>query len=137
MDSEGTALSDDSIQKQGRALRNSVVFNKEFLKLVNEKQGSWHRLFSARLLISGYVLDTQLPKKVATPPQFVIDSLQDAQAEFTVTFDCHYAGMRQALGRISLELDPFLEIHQVKLHLFGAAPQSQVCNDDMKQRRFA
>jgi len=45
--------------------------------------------------------------------------------------------MGQAVGRVALELDAFLEVHQVKLHLLGAAPQRQVGDDDVEQGGLA
>jgi len=30
-----------------------------------------------------------------------------------------------------------LEIHQIKFHLFRAAPQRQICDDDVEQSGFA
>ncbi len=65
--------------------------------------------------------------------QFLVHALQHAQAEFAVALDGHDARVRQSASRVALELDAFLEVHQVKLHLLRAAPQRQVGDDDVEQ----
>src|SRR5580765_2723060 len=45
--------------------------------------------------------------------------------------------MWQAACGIAFELDAFLEIHEIKLHLLRAAPKSEIRNHDMEQSGLA
>ena len=38
---------------------------------------------------------------------------------------------------VALELDAFLEVHEIKFHLLRAAPQREIRDDDVEQRGFA
>ena len=45
--------------------------------------------------------------------------------------------MRQFAAAVAFELDTFFEVHEVKLHLLGAARQREVRDDDVEQRGLA
>ena len=101
-------------------LRDLVVLDEKFLELVDHQQRTGHRLGAAGALVAGHILHAQLAKQVAAALEFLIDALQNAQAEFAIALDGDDAGVRQFLFRVAFELDAFLEIDQVKLHLFRA-----------------
>ena len=87
MDAKGPALPDDSIQQQRRGLGNLVVFDEEFLELVNDQQRSGNGLGAAGPLVAGDILHTEFSEHVAAALQFVIQALEHAQAEFAIAFD--------------------------------------------------
>ena len=136
MNAEGTSLAHNTIQKDRGILCDAIVFHEEFLELVDNQEGSRHRFTSARLLVASHVLHPQLAEHVPPPLQFLVHPLEHAQAELPVTLDRHHPRMRQTRRRVAFEFHPLLEIHQVELHLVGAAPEREIRNDHMKERRL-
>ena len=78
-----------------------------------------------------------MAEQIAATAQFRVHALQHAQTELAVAFDGDDFCVRQAAAGVALELDAFLEVHQVKFDLFRAAPQREVGDDDMEQGGLA
>ena len=78
----------------------------------------------------------EFAEKIAATLEFFIHALQHAESEFTITLDGDDARVRQFVRGVSLELDAFLEVHEIKFHLFRAAPEREICDDDVEQRGF-
>ena len=66
-------------------------------------------------------LHSGFAKQIAAASQFLIQSLQHAQAELAFAFDGNHARVRQLVFRVRLELDTLLEVDQVKLQLRRAS----------------
>ena len=137
MNAERPALADEPVEQKRGVLRDAVVFNEEFLKLVNDQERSGERRCAAGPLVAGQVLDAELAEEIAAATQLIIHPLQHAQTELPVALDGHHPRLRQFVGRVAFELDAFLEVHEVKLDLVRTAPQSKVGDDDVEQGGFA
>src|SRR6185295_10253141 len=101
-------------EQQGGRLGNLVIFNEEFLELVNDQERAGNGLGSAGPFESGNILDAESAEQVAPALQFIIQALEDAQSEFPVAFDGDDARMREAMSGVAFELDTFLEVDEVK-----------------------
>src|SRR5439155_15193901 len=123
VDPKGPALAHDPIEQEGRRLGNLVIFDKEFLKLVDDQQRPGERLGPAGSFVAGDVLGSEFAEQIAAALEFLIEPLKHAQAEFAVALDGHDSSVRQTMGGVALELDALLKVNQVELDLFGTAPQ--------------
>src|SRR5438094_764981 len=115
----GPALANDPIEQEGRRLGNLVIFDKEFLKLVDDQQRPGEGLGPAGSFVAGDVLGSEFAEQIAATLEFLIEPLKHAQAEFAVALDGHDASVRQTMGGVALELDALLKVDQVELDLFG------------------
>ena len=69
--------------------------------------------------------------------QDAVEPLQHAEAELAFALDRDDAGVRQAVGRVPLELDAFLEVDEVQFGLVRAVREREVGDERVQQRRFA
>ena len=134
---EGTALPDEPIENQRGFLRELVVFDEDFLKLVDQQHQPGHRIGVAGGPESRHVLHGQIAKQVATALQLAIELLEHRETELALTLDRDHAGMRQLVVVVELELDAFLEVDQVKLDFVGAVLQREARDHRVHERRFA
>src|SRR5262245_15436246 len=127
MNSKGAALAHDAVQKHPGGLGDAIFFHEKLLELIDHEKGSRQRLARSGF-VSGDVLNAEFAKEFAAPAQFLIDALEDAQAELAIALDGDNARLGQVMSRVGLEFDPFLEIDQVKFDLFGTRPEREVRN---------
>ncbi len=66
-----------------------------------------------------------------------VEPLQHADPELALALDRHDARVRQFLGGVDLELNPFLEVDQVEVDLVGAVVERQVGDQGMQKRGFS
>jgi hypothetical protein len=104
------SLPDNPVQQKRGGLRDLVILHEELLELVNDQQHARQRHLPAGALVTGQVLHAELAEKVAAPAQFIVEPLQDAQAELPVTLDRDHARVGQAMSGITLELNPLFKI---------------------------
>ena len=136
MNAEGTALAHEPIQQQRSGLRHAIVLGEKFLELVDDQQRARQRFLAAGALEARHVLHAEFAEEIATPAQFFIHAFEHAQAELAITLDRHHARVGKALRAVALELDAFLEVHEIELHLVGRVPEREVRDHHVEQRRF-
>ena len=103
-------------------MRDVVFLCEKFLELVNDQQRPGHRLGATRPFVTGDVLRAQFAEQIAAAAQFLVHALQHAQSKLAVAFNGHHLGVRQPAVAVALELDAFLEVHEIELDLLRAAP---------------
>src|SRR4030095_2276536 len=134
MKAEGAALPDDPIEEHRCVLRDLVVFDEKFLKLVDDQQRARDRFRASGLAIAGDVLHAALPEHITAALQFLVDTLQHAQSKLAITLDRDNTRVRQMFGGVTLEFDALLEVDEVELDLLGTARQREIGDDDVKER---
>ena len=134
---EGAALTHQSIEQQRRFLRHLVLFNEEFLELVHDQQGARHLLWATQPTPRGQILHASRTEQVAAPLQFGIQTLQHAQAEFTVALHRHRACVGQPCRGVHLELHALLEVDQPQFQFIWTEPRRHVHDHRVQQRALA
>ncbi len=135
--SKSPPLPDEAIEQQGCVLGDLVVLDKEFLEFIDDQQDARRGPAAFCLPVGAQVLRSHFTKPIAAEFQLGIEPLQDTEAEFALAFNRNHTGMRKRVGGVGLELDPFLEIDQVKFHFVGAVEQGEVADQGVQQGRFA
>ena len=59
------------------------------------------------------------------------------QSQSAPGFCIDHAGVRQLMGRVGLEFDPFLKVDQIQLNLGRAVGEREIRDERVQQRRFA
>ncbi len=136
MHAEGSALPHESIQQERGFLGDVVVLDEHLLEFVDDEHRSRQRL-SSRLPVALQILDTMFPEQFTSSLEFLIDMLENAQAELAIRFHGDHPGMRQAASGVDLELDAFLEVDQIELDLLGGVPHGQIGDEHMQECRLA
>ena len=137
MDAEGATLAHDAVEQHRGVLGDAVLLGEVLLELVDHQQRARHRLLAAAAFVAGDVLGTELAEQVAATSEFVVDALQDAEAELAVGLDRDDAGVRQLPGGVGFELDAFFKVDEVELDLVRAAREREVGDDDVEQGGLA
>jgi hypothetical protein len=137
VDTERSALSDETIQEQRGFLCELVVLDEEFLELVDEEEDSRHGLVGPSAAEAGEVLNARVAEAVAAGLELLVEALEYAQAEFAFALDGDDAGVRQVVHGIRLEFDAFLEVDEIQFDLVGAVPESDVRDQGMKECRLS
>src|SRR5205085_3693033 len=88
-------------------------------------------------LVFCQILHPELAKQLAATLKLIIEPLKHAQAELTVALDRDHLRMRQPVRSVALELHALLEIDEIELDLLRTAPQGEICDDGMEERRFS
>ena len=135
--SESTTLPHQSIEQERDFLSDLVVFDEEFLELVDHEQDPRHRHFRAGLAIAAEVLTAELAVDFAALFELQVEALKHAQTKLALAFDGDHARMGKLHCRVDLELDAFLEVDQVELELIGAVPERPVGDQGVQHRRLA
>jgi len=137
VDAEGAALANDAIEEEGGVLGDAVVFDEEFLELVDEEEDAWEWFGWVELAVAREVLDACFSEEVAAAAEFLVDALEDAETEFAVAFDGDDACVREFVGGVAFEFDAFFEVDEVKLDLVWAVPEGEVGDDDVEEGGLA
>ena len=91
---ERSTLANESVQEERRVLRHLVIFNEQFLELVNHQEATRHAFRTLEGAPVGEVLHVGGAIEFAATTQFIIQALQDAQTKFTITLNGHRARVR-------------------------------------------
>ena len=134
---EGTALTDEAIEDQRRILGELVVLDKKLLELVDDEEDARHRLGTASAAEAGEILDGQIPEQVAAPLQLAVELLEHREAELTLALDGDDARVRQLVVVVDLELDPLLEVDEIKLNFIRAVGEREIRDQRVHHRRLA
>ena len=133
VDAKRAALAHNSVEQDRSDLRYPIFFGEELLKFINDQHDPRQRQAGICAPVARQVLSIGFAKEVSTPAKLLVHALEDAQAELAIAFNGDNPGVGQAMIGVALELDAFLKIDEVKLHLVGAAPQSRVRDDDVEK----
>ena len=128
-------LPHQAIQQQRGFLGHLVIFDEEFLKLVDDEQMRGRLSPASRK--PPISCTPAWRKRSPRNAHFGIQPLHDAQAELALAFDRDDPGVRQLVRDIRLELDPLLEVDQVQLDFVWAVAQGSIGDQGVQKRRLA
>ena len=137
MHAEGPPLTNEAVEDQGGVLRDLVILDEDFLKLVDDQQDARHGIGVIRLPETGHVLHGVFAEQVAATLQFTVELLEHRKAEFAFALDGDHAGMRQSVMVIQLELHPLFEVDQIELDFIGAVVEGEARDQCVHERRLA
>ena len=123
VDAERTPLADESIEQQVGGRREGVVLHEEFLELVDDEQKPRQVVVGAGPAEALHVLRAAFAEEFAAFLQDAVQTLQHADAELAIALDADDPRMGQRVAGVRLELDPFLEVDQIELHLVRTVMQ--------------
>ena len=107
------------------------------MELVDHQHHARQRFVWSSVAIARQILNSHAAIQVAALLEQLIEPLQHANAELAVALDRDDPRVWQPLRGIRLELNPFLEVDQIKLDLVRRVVERGVRDECMQQRRLA
>src|SRR3954468_10794021 len=120
MNAERPSLPHQAVEQERRILRQTVVFDEEFLEFIDDQDQSWQGSigFSGAFLacplavgregaVAGQIAGADRAKQLTTANQFAIEPLEHGEAKFSLALNGDDARMRQSRRGIGFKLDAF------------------------------